>query len=403
MESLIGKTIDGYKILEVLGRGGMGVVFKALDESLDKIVALKMIDPFLARDENFVKRFKTEAKALARLENPNIVRVHALRKTEFGLFMVMEYVDAKPLSHWIQEKGSFALKDTISITKQLLSVFDHAHKAGVIHRDIKPSNIMLSDDGNIKVLDFGLAKVMRKHGEEVSTTDIEEVHGSSSISGETHGSSSTGGTTGTGHVVGTMAYSSPEQLQCQQIDGRSDIYCLGLVLYELLTGLRPISGTTVAELLLSQSNMDNKLVLPSKIRTEIPPELDDFVTKMVRYSPSDRQQSSLELIQSVHSLAVFKTTVLEEDNILGTATRVKAESKHLASLELSDTHYWKAMELFENREFIKGLKEFDKLCTTITELPKQLSKTMSAKLDHLFLTTYPIIPSLSGELPKAYT
>jgi hypothetical protein len=120
---------------------------------------------------------------------------------------------------------------------------------------------------------------------------------------------------------------------------------------------------------------------------------------MVRYSPSERQQSSLELIEAVNSLTVFKT---KEDNVLATATRRQAESRHLASLELSDTHYWKAMEHFENREFEKGMMEFDKLCTTISELPRQLAKTMSTKLDHLFITTYPIIPSLPGELPQAF-
>ena len=109
MDSLIGKTVDNYRIIEVIGRGGMGVVFKALDTSLEKIVALKMIDPFLARDENFVRRFKTEAKALAKLENQNIVGVYALRETESGFFMVMEYVESKPLSQYLQENGPFNL------------------------------------------------------------------------------------------------------------------------------------------------------------------------------------------------------------------------------------------------------------------------------------------------------
>ncbi|HEY7751566.1 MAG TPA: serine/threonine-protein kinase, partial [Ignavibacteriaceae bacterium] len=149
MDSLIGKTVDSYRILEVIGRGGMGVVFKAIDTNLEKIVALKMVDPFLARDENFVKRFKTEAKALARLENPNIVRVFALRETEAGLFMVMEFVEAKPLSNIIQENGPFSVKESVAITKQLLNAIGHAHKVGVIHRDIKPSNILLCTDGSV--------------------------------------------------------------------------------------------------------------------------------------------------------------------------------------------------------------------------------------------------------------
>src|SRR5690606_15062396 len=133
-----------------------GVVFKAMDLNLEKLVALKMIDPFLARDENFLKRFKTEAKALAKLENINIVSVYALRETEFGLFMVMEYVSAKTISEWIREKGRFNLSETKAISMQVLNAIGHAHKVGIIHRDIKPNNILLCEDGTVKVMDFGL-------------------------------------------------------------------------------------------------------------------------------------------------------------------------------------------------------------------------------------------------------
>jgi len=271
MESLIGKTIDGYKILEVLGRGGMGVVFKALDESLDKIVALKMIDPFLARDENFVKRFKTEAKALARLENPNIVRVHALRKTEFGFFMVMEFVDAKPLSHWIQEKGPFTLKETISITKQLLNVFDHAHKAGVIHRDIKPSNIMLSDDGNIKVLDFGLAKVMRKHGAASTVTQTK---------------------------AGSLYYMSPEQIKgLKNVDKRSDLYSIGMTIYEMVAGRTPFDKTD-SDFTIQKKIVDGNIPSPLKFGSNIPRQFVKLISKAINKEPNKRFQSANEMLEA---------------------------------------------------------------------------------------------------------
>ena len=120
MKSLIGQTIDNYHILEILGQGGMGVVYKAEDKALEKEVAIKVIDPFLARDEGFLRRFKTEAKAMAKLTNPNIVTVHAMRETEFGFFMVMEFVDAKTLSEWVKEEGVFSLNETLAIAKQLL-------------------------------------------------------------------------------------------------------------------------------------------------------------------------------------------------------------------------------------------------------------------------------------------
>jgi len=158
MDTIIGRVVDNYKIMEVIGRGGMGIVFKALDMNLEKTVALKMIDPFLAKDENFLKKFKDEAKNLAKLDNHNIVNVYAFRETEFGLFMVMEYVQAKTISEWLREKGRFSVKETIDVTKQILNAIGHAHKNDIIHRDIKPNNIMLYENGNVKVMDFGLAK-----------------------------------------------------------------------------------------------------------------------------------------------------------------------------------------------------------------------------------------------------
>jgi serine/threonine protein kinase len=271
MDSLIGKTIDGYKILEVLGRGGMGVVFKALDESLDKIVALKMIDPFLARDENFVKRFKTEAKALARLENPNIVRVHALRKTEFGFFMVMEFVDAKSVSHWIQDKGPFNLKDTMSITKQLLNVFDHAHKAGVIHRDIKPSNIMLSEDGNVKVLDFGLAKVIRKHGAASTVTQTK---------------------------AGSLYYMSPEQIKgLKNVDKRSDLYSLGMTIYEMVAGRTPFDKTD-SDFTIQKKIVDGNIPSPVKFGSDIPKQFVKLILKAINKEPDKRFQSADEMLKA---------------------------------------------------------------------------------------------------------
>ena len=217
MESLIGKTIDNYRILEVIGRGGMGVVLKAVDTSLEKIVALKMIDPFLAEDENFVRRFKTEAKALAKLENPNIVSVHALRETDKGLFMVMEYVDAKPLSKHLADNGPLSIKDIIAVSKQLLNAIGHAHEFGIIHRDIKPSNILLCYDGKIKVTDFGLAKVIQQKDAASTVTQAR---------------------------AGTLYYMSPEQVKgLKNVDTRSDIYSLGMTIYEMTAGRVPFEKT----------------------------------------------------------------------------------------------------------------------------------------------------------------
>jgi len=274
MESLIGKTIDSYKILEVLGRGGMGVVFKAIDTNLEKFVALKMIDPFLARDESFVKRFKTEAKALARLENPNIVRVFALRETDDGLFMVMEYVEAKPLSNCIQENGPFSLKEAVSISKQLLNAIGHAHKVGVIHRDIKPSNILLCSDGSVKVTDFGLAKVIKQKGPASTVTQTR---------------------------AGTLYYMSPEQVKgLKNVDKRSDLYSLGMTVYEMIVGRTPFEKTD-SDFTIQKKIVDGEIPSPLKFDSNIPKKLTKVILKSIDKEPEKRYQNAEEMIEALNN------------------------------------------------------------------------------------------------------
>jgi len=274
MESLIGKTVDSYRILEVIGRGGMGVVFKAIDTSLEKIVALKMVDPFLARDESFVKRFKTEAKALARLENPNIVRVFALRETESGLFMVMEYVEAKPLSNCISENGPFSTSEAISITKQLLNAIGHAHKVGVIHRDIKPSNILFCSDGSVKVTDFGLAKVIKQKGPASTVTQTR---------------------------AGTLYYMSPEQVKgLKNVDERSDLYSLGMTVYEMLVGRVPFDKTD-SDFTIQKKIVDGEIPSPLKFDAKIPKKFTKIILKSIDKDPEKRYQKAEEMIEALNT------------------------------------------------------------------------------------------------------
>ena len=268
MAPLIGKTIDNYRILEIIGRGGMGVVLKALDISLDKIVALKVIDPFLAKDEEFVRRFKTEAKALAKLENPNIVTVHALRKTEAGFFLVMEYVDSKTLSQYLSEKGAFTITEIISITKQVLNAIGHAHKAGIIHRDIKPSNILLSNDGKVKVMDFGLAKVIQDKGQAVTMTQAR---------------------------AGTLYYMSPEQIKgLKNVDNRSDIYSIGMTIYEMVTGRVPFENTD-SDFTIQKRIVDGEIPSPNVFTQGIPKQLLNIILKAIDKNPDKRYQNVSEM------------------------------------------------------------------------------------------------------------
>ncbi len=271
MDTMVGQKIDNYKILDVIGRGGMGVVYKATDMNLEKTVALKMIDPFYAGNESFLKRFRTEAIALAKLENKNIVSVFALRETGNGLFMVMEYVDAKTVSEWLREKGILSIDETIKIVRQLLNAINHAHKVGVIHRDIKPNNILLCEDGTVKVMDFGLAKLIQEHGEQSTVTQ----------------------------TAGTLYYMSPEQIKGSKIDNRTDIYSIGMTIYEMLTGRTPFEKGA-GEYNIQKQIIEGKIESPEKYNPGVPKSLVKFIMKAIDKNPEKRFQNINEMLSELY-------------------------------------------------------------------------------------------------------
>jgi serine/threonine protein kinase len=203
------------EILELLGRGGMGAVYKARQRGLDRIVALKILPPEVGRDPTFAERFEREARALAKLNHPHVVTVHDVDKTPDGLyFIVMEYVDGENLRQAIKA-GSLAPQDALAIVSQICDALQYAHDKGVVHRDIKPENILLDRAGQVKIADFGLAKLL----------------GQDADSSLTH----------THQVMGTLRYMAPEQMEgTHHVDHRADIYSLGVLFYELLTGELPI-------------------------------------------------------------------------------------------------------------------------------------------------------------------
>jgi serine/threonine-protein kinase len=195
-DSFVGQEVDGYRILEVLGQGGMGVVYKAKNMSLNRMEALKVIAPLLVQDAQFLRRFKREAQALARIHHPNIVTVYTLRHAEVGYYLTMEYVEGHTLADRLVEGRGMDWREALPIVKQLLAAFDFAHRRGIIHRDIKPRNIMLTSEQVVKVMDFGLAKFYQQH-------DVTRTQG----------------------VSGTLCYMSPEQVKGHQnLDQRSDIF-----------------------------------------------------------------------------------------------------------------------------------------------------------------------------------
>ena len=222
---MIGKTLSHYKILEKLGRGGMGEVYLAEDTTLDRKVAIKLLPPEMAGSPDRLARFEREAKAIASLNHPNIVHVYSVEEAEGTHFITMELVQGKTLSE-VTPKNGLAIEKFLDIAIPLADAVSSAHDQGITHRDLKPANVMLSDEGRVKVLDFGLAKLRKD-----------------SSRGPLDSEAPTDAKTQEGTILGTIAYMSPEQAEGKTVDHRSDIFSLGIILYELATGRHPFQGT----------------------------------------------------------------------------------------------------------------------------------------------------------------
>ncbi|MBQ3050381.1 MAG: serine/threonine protein kinase, partial [Clostridia bacterium] len=214
MDNYVGKRLDGrYEIREIVGVGGMAVVYKAYDNIDDRMVSIKVLkDEFLANEE-FRRRFKNESKAIAVLSHPNIVKVYDVSLGDKLQYIVMEYVEGITLKEYIEQQGVIPWKEAVHFTTQILRALQHAHDKGIVHRDIKPQNIMLLENGSIKVTDFGIARFSR---------------------GETH--------TMTEAAIGSVHYISPEQARGETTDDKADIYSVGVVLYEMITGRLPFES-----------------------------------------------------------------------------------------------------------------------------------------------------------------
>jgi len=258
---MIGQTISHYRIIEKLGEGGMGVVYKAEDTKLDRMVALKFLPPHLNASEEDKKRFIQEAKAASAMNHPNICTIYSIEEHDDQIFIAMEFVDGKTLR---QRKESTSLKQAIEMGIQIADGLAAAHDKGIVHRDIKPENIMIRKDGIVQIMDFGLAKL----------------RGVSRLTKE-------------GSTVGTAGYMSPEQVQGLDADHRSDIFSLGALLYELLTGQLPFKGVHETAIMYEVVNVD--AVPPSAVVPEIEPELDRIVLECLQKEPDERCQSAKEV------------------------------------------------------------------------------------------------------------
>jgi serine/threonine protein kinase len=243
-----------YEILEVLGEGGMGAVYKAKDRELDRLVALKVIRPELATNPDILQRFKQEILLSSKVTHRNVVRIYDLGDAEGFKFITMEYVEGEDLRHALKSHGKLGVNDAVGIIEQLFSGLEAAHRVGIIHRDLKPGNIMLDASGRVVVMDFGLARAIASDG-----------------------------MTQTGLMVGTMEYMSPEQAQAKDLDERSDIFTVGLIFYELLTGKMPYQADSAVASLLKRTQ--ERAAPVSSHDAAIPGSLSSIVAKCLEPDP----------------------------------------------------------------------------------------------------------------------
>ena len=267
----IGKKLDGrYEIIERIGEGGMADVYRAQDVVDNKTVAVKILKKEFAENEEFLRRFRNESKAIAVLSHPNIVKVFDVGFSDRIQFIVMEYIDGFTLNEYMDQEGQLDWRDAVHYILQILRALQHAHSKGIVHRDIKPQNIMMLQDGTIKVMDFGIAKFAREDGK-----------------------------TGTDKAIGTVHYISPEQARGAVTDAKSDLYSVGVMFYEMLTGKKPFDTDNPVSI--AVMHMQAEVPLPHTVRPDIQTGLEEIILRAMQKDPKNRYQSAREMMDDIES------------------------------------------------------------------------------------------------------
>lgn len=337
MDKNIGRKLDGrYEITELIGIGGMADVYKATDILEDRVVAVKILKNEFANNEDFVRRFRNESKAIAVLSHPNIVKIFDVGFTDKIQFIVMEYIDGITLKEFMEQQGMLKWKDSIHFIIQILRALQHAHDRGIVHRDIKPQNIMLFPDGTIKVMDFGIARFAREEGKTISDKAIGSVH-----------------------------YISPEQASGDITDEKSDIYSVGVMMYEMLTGVKPFDGDNPMSVALM--HMQNEAKPLREVNDSVPEGLEEIVMRAMQKEPSKRYQSASEMIKDIEEFKknpsiVFEYKYLSEKTQYfnaGAVSRAAAEAEYSRSLPLSGNNKEAVKQVRTRTKVREELDEYD--------------------------------------------
>ena len=277
MSDLTGEIIDGrYQLTNLLATGGMATVYKGIDLRLDRIVAVKIMHPHLAQNEDFVSRFIKEARAAAALSHPNIVSIQDQGWNEGGVpavFMVLEMVDGFTLRDLLSEKGSLSIEETFSYFALILSAVGAAHRMGILHRDLKPENILISKDGRLKIADFGLARLPSNAATETQESSV---------------------------ILGSVSYLSPEQVERGISDTKSDVYSLGIVMFEMLTGRKPFEGESPIQI--AYRHVNEKIPAPSSLKRTIPASVDTFILKATANDAGKRFKDANQMLEAFQDL-----------------------------------------------------------------------------------------------------
>jgi len=307
-----GSTLGNYLIVSKIGEGGMGMVYKAHDTTLDRTVALKVLSPHLFRNQEFLNRFRIEAQAQARLNGPNIVTLHSMFEIPGSLVLVMEYVEGHTLDQRLNNEGRLSVASTVWVFEQALLGVERAHRMGIVHRDLKPSNIFITNTHEVKLMDFGVAKI---------------------LDNKTN--------TQSGSMIGTLMYISPEQIKGNDADFRSDIYTLGISLYQAVTGVLPFEKKTDYEYM--NAHLHEQPLPPTALQPAIPQELEDIILKAIDKEPDRRFQSAHEFrkallkVGMVHVRAYRRLKAIRKEKdkaALGASSTYRREDTNTFELPL---------------------------------------------------------------------